>query len=375
MPGRNGYAVSGGWANSAMKVNNQTFPADLTIDTRDASLSEYLAGSSITLQNEFEDKGADEYIIHIATGSTIPASPSNGTGTINGTGNGNYRYGFNGKEKDGDMDGNNYDYGFRIYNPGLGRFLSVDPLTKKYPELTPYQFASNTPIQAIDLDGKEKFAVTGENSTGNTKTLPPALKAKNNLDVEAGRKGDRATKRPIKEKVEVNHPTETPNTDHPTPNLSPKSTLLPPAPYDDKPTFTDYANATIGIGCGVIEVAGGCVTAEGGGFLAIPDGGARIMGYTTQLGTLIVTNSKKQASVVPTNAGAMVGQAIDSHPDNPTNIGPAQAGLGLANDVASFAIPGPKSGIIGVANTALNSWQSPIPYWNIINDFNTIPNK
>jgi hypothetical protein len=33
--------------------------------------------------------------------------------------------------------------------------LSVDPLTKSYPELTPYQFASNTPIQAIDLDGLE----------------------------------------------------------------------------------------------------------------------------------------------------------------------------------------------------------------------------
>lgn len=36
------------------------------------------------------------------------------------------------------------------------RFLSVDPLTKDYPELTPYQFASNTPILCIDLDGLEK---------------------------------------------------------------------------------------------------------------------------------------------------------------------------------------------------------------------------
>jgi hypothetical protein len=33
--------------------------------------------------------------------------------------------------------------------------LSVDPLYKKYPELTTYQFASNTPICAIDLDGLE----------------------------------------------------------------------------------------------------------------------------------------------------------------------------------------------------------------------------
>src|SRR5690606_11271324 len=33
--------------------------------------------------------------------------------------------------------------------------LSVEPLSHYYPELTPYQFASNTPIAAIDIDGKE----------------------------------------------------------------------------------------------------------------------------------------------------------------------------------------------------------------------------
>src|ERR1035437_2169080 len=68
-----------------------------------------------------------------------------------------YRYGFNGKEKTDEVSGNGncYDYGFRIYNPRLGRFLSVDPLSKSYPWYTPYQFAGNTPIWAIDLDGLE----------------------------------------------------------------------------------------------------------------------------------------------------------------------------------------------------------------------------
>ncbi len=51
--------------------------------------------------------------------------------------------------------GNQQDYGMRIYDPRLGRFLSIDPLTKDYPWYTPYQFAGNTPIQAIDLDGAE----------------------------------------------------------------------------------------------------------------------------------------------------------------------------------------------------------------------------
>jgi RHS repeat-associated protein len=73
-----------------------------------------------------------------------------------------YRYGFNGKENDNEVagDGNQYDYGFRIYNPRIGKFLSVDPLTNKYPELTPYQFASNMPIIAVDLDGEEAKIVT-----------------------------------------------------------------------------------------------------------------------------------------------------------------------------------------------------------------------
>ena len=67
------------------------------------------------------------------------------------------RYAFNGKEQDPEVKGTGtqYDYGFRIYDPRIGRFLSVDPLTKKYPELTPYQFASNRPIDGIDLDGLE----------------------------------------------------------------------------------------------------------------------------------------------------------------------------------------------------------------------------
>ncbi len=66
---------------------------------------------------------------------------------------GEYRFGYNGKEND--KETGTQDYGFRIYNPTLSKFYSVDPLTMEYPELTPYQFASNTPIQAIDWDGLE----------------------------------------------------------------------------------------------------------------------------------------------------------------------------------------------------------------------------
>jgi RHS repeat-associated protein len=69
-----------------------------------------------------------------------------------------YKFGFNGKMNDNDVKGGfglQQDYGMRVYDNRVGRFLSVDPLTGTYPELTPYQFASNRPIDGIDQDGLE----------------------------------------------------------------------------------------------------------------------------------------------------------------------------------------------------------------------------
>jgi RHS repeat-associated protein len=77
-----------------------------------------------------------------------------------------YRYGFNGKEQDKDINSlTAYDYGFRIYNPGIGRFLSVDPLTKRYPNYSTYQFSGNNPVMFVDIDGLERGwrnPITGE---------------------------------------------------------------------------------------------------------------------------------------------------------------------------------------------------------------------
>jgi|JI10StandDraft_1071094.scaffolds.fasta_scaffold107424_2 RHS repeat-associated protein len=68
-----------------------------------------------------------------------------------------HRFSFNGKESDSEVkgEGNQQDYGMRVYDNRLGRFLSVDPLYSDYPMLTSYQFASNKPIRYIDIDGNE----------------------------------------------------------------------------------------------------------------------------------------------------------------------------------------------------------------------------
>ncbi len=67
------------------------------------------------------------------------------------------RFGFNGQEKDNEVKGigNSFSFKYRIYDSRLGKFLSVDPLSKEYPWNSSYAFAENCPISGIDLEGAE----------------------------------------------------------------------------------------------------------------------------------------------------------------------------------------------------------------------------
>jgi RHS repeat-associated protein len=62
-------------------------------------------------------------------------------------------YKFNGKEKDQETGYNNY--GARYYTDWASIWLSVDPLSDKYPHLTSYNYCANNPIMLIDPDGRE----------------------------------------------------------------------------------------------------------------------------------------------------------------------------------------------------------------------------
>jgi len=69
-----------------------------------------------------------------------------------------YRFGFNGQEKDNEVygEGNAYSFEYRVHDPRIGRFLSVDPLAWKYPWNSTYAFAENDVIRYIDLEGRER---------------------------------------------------------------------------------------------------------------------------------------------------------------------------------------------------------------------------
>ncbi|OYU96722.1 MAG: hypothetical protein CFE21_00090 [Bacteroidetes bacterium B1(2017)] len=104
-----------------------------------------------------------------------------------------YRFAFNGKEADNEINGtgNDYDFGARIYDARLGRWLSLDPMQRKYPSLTPFHFTGNSPIIFVDNDGRD-FGVTVDSKgtilitanvyTTNKEAYDQALKASGELN-------------------------------------------------------------------------------------------------------------------------------------------------------------------------------------------------
>jgi hypothetical protein len=61
--------------------------------------------------------------------------------------------------------------------------MSVDPLTKEYPWYTPYQFAGNKPIWAIDIDGLEEHMANDGNVIG-IGPLKPEIVMHNKMDYQ-----------------------------------------------------------------------------------------------------------------------------------------------------------------------------------------------
>ncbi len=73
-------------------------------------------------------------------------------------GTSSYRYGFVGKEKSSEISNDDYDFGARILDTRFGgRWLSTDPLQKKYPSISPYNYCAGNPIYLKDVDGRDVY--------------------------------------------------------------------------------------------------------------------------------------------------------------------------------------------------------------------------
>ncbi|MDD2412555.1 MAG: JAB-like toxin 1 domain-containing protein, partial [Bacteroidales bacterium] len=66
-------------------------------------------------------------------------------------------YKFNGKELDAETG--LYYYGARYYTPEIGIWLSVDPMSDKYPHQSNYMYCSGRLVNVIDPDGRDEWEV------------------------------------------------------------------------------------------------------------------------------------------------------------------------------------------------------------------------
>ena len=64
-------------------------------------------------------------------------------------------------EKDDELkgSGNSYDFGARMLDPRIGRWGSIDPMQKSYPDLSVYHFVRNNPVLRLDPNGQWDITV------------------------------------------------------------------------------------------------------------------------------------------------------------------------------------------------------------------------
>jgi RHS repeat-associated protein len=76
-------------------------------------------------------------------------------------GNWDSPYKFNGKEMDAETG--LYYYGARYYEPGIGMWYGVDPMTEKYPNLSSYNYCGSNPVKYIDPTGMDWYEDENKN--------------------------------------------------------------------------------------------------------------------------------------------------------------------------------------------------------------------
>ena len=103
---------------------------------------------------------------------------------------GDYRYGFQGQEVDPEPkgEGNSVNYKYRVHDPRLGRFLSIDPLAKAYAHNSPYAFSENRVIDAVELEGAESKIVITEQYSNSVVNPKPKMRTVNWSDLRPGEK-------------------------------------------------------------------------------------------------------------------------------------------------------------------------------------------
>jgi RHS repeat-associated protein len=74
---------------------------------------------------------------------------------------GNNKYQYNQKEWNDDFGLGWNDYGARMYDPAMSRWVATDPLAEQYLNYSPFCYTLSNPIKFIDPNGMEVFNIAG----------------------------------------------------------------------------------------------------------------------------------------------------------------------------------------------------------------------
>ena len=91
---------------------------------------------------------------------------------------------FSAKEKDSET-GLSY-FGARYYSSDLSIWLSVDPMSDKYPSLSPYVYCADNPVRLVDPNGEDVW-ITGEEWELAFKQLKGSTNLKLSRDSKTGK--------------------------------------------------------------------------------------------------------------------------------------------------------------------------------------------
>ncbi|MBU3662555.1 MAG: hypothetical protein FGM41_05080, partial [Bacteroidetes bacterium] len=142
---------------NTLALNLGTFTNPITLEITNSSNNQTFEIDNITLTQDGIE-GVSYYSAQLVSaqdyypfGTTLPGR------TFQDDRFSGYRFSFNGQEKDNETygEGNAYDFGARIYDSRLGRWLGIDPKFDEIPNESPYVGIGNKPIKFYDPDGQK----------------------------------------------------------------------------------------------------------------------------------------------------------------------------------------------------------------------------
>jgi len=105
-------------------------------------------------ENHYYPFGLKHSVYSTGSKKDYKEDPSGPGGTvITNVMNTEYLYKYNGFEYQDELGLGLYDYGARLYDPAIGRWHVIDPLTELSRRHSPYAYALNNPVYFIDPDG------------------------------------------------------------------------------------------------------------------------------------------------------------------------------------------------------------------------------